>query len=211
MAKKHQVYYIRGQKVDSVTTILRVIDKPALDEWKARVGAQAAKETVTKAGEFGSIVHTAIESICLHNQTPEYQDRRVQKVVDNFRQWAENNVEEWVAMEEAAYYDDPEAGVQYAGTVDAFARLKDGQLALIDFKTSKRIVPEYYLQAAAYARAHWYETPLVKPQDIQQIVIVHLVHDTLTWEDVRVPNTDEYHQLFLHAYHLYSWWKKSNA
>ena len=40
---------------------------------------------------------------------------------------------------------------RYAGTCDAVAKLKDGRLAVIDWKTGKRLYPEVALQLAAYA------------------------------------------------------------
>ena len=40
----------------------------------------------------------------------------------------------------------------YAGTVDLFAKV-DGTMALIDYKTSKAIYPEYKIQVAAYRAA----------------------------------------------------------
>jgi hypothetical protein len=43
----------------------------------------------------------------------------------------------------------------YAGTLDGLVRLKDGRIALLDLKTSKRLNWKYRLQTAAYAQAVW--------------------------------------------------------
>jgi hypothetical protein len=44
------------------------------------------------------------------------------------------------------------SGLEYAGTLDLLARV-NGRLAVVDFKTSKGIYPEYELQVAAYCAA----------------------------------------------------------
>jgi hypothetical protein len=45
------------------------------------------------------------------------------------------------------------AACGYAGSLDALVRQADGQRLVIDFKTSGRVYPEYYLQLRAYQHA----------------------------------------------------------
>ncbi len=68
--------------------------------------------------------------------------------VDAFRDWAGENDVEWISAEEKLYHRE----FKYAGTVDAIARI-NGEYCVIDWKTSKAVYPEYYLQVAAYAKA----------------------------------------------------------
>lgn len=209
MGKKHLEYLLKdGAKAPSVTTILQVLNKPALNDWRARLGHKRSDEIKTVAGDFGGAVHAGIEAVCSDSQIPSYANDKIRAAVENFKQWAAKNIEEWVAFEKAAYHDD----LRYAGTVDAFARLKNGKLVLIDFKTSRKVNWEYYLQTVAYARAQRYEDNVVQPQDIQGIIIVHLNHETMTWEALNVTDPDEeYWTIFQHLCFIYPRWRAANG
>ena len=69
--------------------------------------------------------------------------------------WIEKNKVKPVAMEERVYSVDFEG---YAGTFDVVA-VVNGQLKMLDIKTSKAIYPEYPLQAAAYEHAYVERNP----------------------------------------------------
>lgn len=209
MGKKHLEYLLKdGTRAPSVTTILQVLNKPALNDWRARLGQRKTDEIKNTAGEFGSAVHAGIEAVCSERQIPSYSSEKIRAAVENFSLWAKANIREWVAFEKAAYHDE----LRYAGTVDAFARLKNGKLVLIDFKTSKKVNWEYYLQTIAYARAQRYEDDVVNPQDIAGILIVHLNHETMTWESLHVTDPDEeYWTIFQQLCFIYPRWKAANA
>jgi hypothetical protein len=67
--------------------------------------------------------------------------------ISQFLEWEGKNVEYWILSE--AMVASPEDG--YAGTLDGVAMMKDGRLALIDFKFASHISEDYYLQTAGYA------------------------------------------------------------
>lgn len=77
--------------------------------------------------------------------TPEYPDTKLMRPLKQFVKWAEENVDYWILSE--ARVTDVE---NYAGTLDAVAKMKDGSLSLIDAKFASHISPEYSLQTAAY-------------------------------------------------------------
>jgi hypothetical protein len=185
-----------------------MLNKPALNDWRARIGDKKSEQIKVDAGEFGNAIHTVIEAVCSDGQVPVYSSPKLQTAAENFKRWSDANIQEWVAFEKAAYHDT----LRYAGTVDAFARLKNGKLVLVDFKSSKKVVWEYYLQTLAYAMAERYEDDVVKPSDLEGIIIVHLNHDSLTWEAVNVTfPDDELWAVFCALLVAYPHWKKANA
>lgn len=204
MAKKYLKYLIDGKEVPSVTTILNELAKPGLEKWYGRLGLAEAERQKNEAAEFGSKVHAAIEAIC-HGQEPVLFDEKFKTAINNFKKWAEANIEEWVLFEKAVYHDE----LLYAGTVDAFARLKgSNRLVLVDLKTSKKIRDEYYLQVIAYARATRIEDDLIDLSDVQGAIIVHLDPSTLTWEAVNADITDSLFDVFKACLTIYKWRNK---
>lgn len=206
MAKKHQVYKDKdGSPLPSVTTILQLVNKPKLVDWKLAVGKSKAERTVQAAAEFGTIVHSAIQSIVEDGQVPTFQDPKVSTVIDNLLKWINNNVEEWVCMEMAVYHWD----LKYAGTFDGIVKLKSGKKALIDFKTSKSIHHDYYVQLCAYANAQAVEDDVFDLRELDCGIIVHLNHSTLMWEAVVVDVHDKsLVSVWESLTRLYPWWKK---
>ena len=73
----------------------------------------------------------------------------------------------------------------YGGTADAIARLPDGQIHLIDFKTSNTIQATFSMQCALYAYAKPVDDNL-KPvwEEIQEARILHFNKEFLTWENL---------------------------
>ena len=64
-----------------------------------------------------------------------------------FCEWEFYNVQEWYASEAFVY--NPQQF--YAGQLDAICLLKDGKLALCDFKFASHVSEDYALQTAGYS------------------------------------------------------------
>ena len=172
-------YFVDGEYIPSVTTVLNSIAKPALLPWAVKEGADWFKanclnyesfhdndkaiDAVVKgikgayrkksegAMNIGDILHKWCEGAILwklgKGPIPEMPDNpKVKESIDNFREWVSSNEVEWLSAEEKLY----NRKYGFAGTVDAVAEV-NGEFAVIDFKTSKRIYNEYQLQVAAYA------------------------------------------------------------
>ena len=201
MAKKHNIYLINKEKVPSVTTILNEMSKPGLEIWYGKLGLKEANRQKEEAAAFGSSVHSAIEAIC-NGQTALYSDERLKTAVNNFRIWADTFVEEWVVFEKAVFHDD----LKYAGTADAYAILKGSKkMVLVDFKTSKKVRDEYYLQVAAYMNCNRIEDDCVDLKKVEGAIIVHLDHDSLTWESVHAHVTPYLFDVFKACLTIYKW------
>jgi hypothetical protein len=78
---------------------------------------------------------------------PKLPDGNLERPISHFLEWEKENVDYWILSEARVAY--PEKG--YAGTLDGMAVLKNGKLAIIDFKFASHISEDYYLQTAGYA------------------------------------------------------------
>lgn len=209
-----------GEVFPSVTTILSVLNKPALVDWAARQAAiyavreqqrlskmnsaLAVSEIATThkriselSSEIGTHVHECIESSILqdmveHNPWPEQ--------MRHFDKWKEVYKPKFLMTEVTVY----NRTVCYAGTLDILANI-DGVTTLIDIKTGKNLYPEMALQLAAYANGEWYdakgaEAPLPK---IEAAAVLHL--RMTGWRFVPVEIGPEVFTAFRHINEAWRW------
>lgn len=139
-----------GKRYPSVTSVTGLLGKQSILEWRKRVGEEEANRISTRASNRGTAIHTLCEEY-LKGITPEPNIFDV----DMFNSIKPHldKIDNIHALESKLYSD----FLQVAGTVDCIAEY-DGQLAVIDFKTSGRIkskedIPGYFIQTAAYAVA----------------------------------------------------------
>ena len=151
--KTHTIYKnSSGKRVPGVTTILGVMDKPALVKWANNLGLQGIDSTkyVDKLASVGSLAHYIIECY-LKKEKVDYSDYTENeiKVAENsvlkFFQWLESNEFEVIASELQLVSDH----YGYGGTIDCICKL-NGKTTLLDFKTCKGCYPEHHTQAVAY-------------------------------------------------------------
>jgi genome maintenance exonuclease 1 len=139
-----------NKKLVSITSVISNYKKEFFDNWRKRVGAEEADKITRKATSRGTDMHTLVENY-LYN-IPELP--KVQPLSEHLFYNAKptldriNNIH---ALEGALYSE----YLGIAGTVDCIAEF-DGELAIIDFKTSKKPKPRnwidgYFVQCCAYA------------------------------------------------------------
>ena len=143
--------------VPSVTTILdKTSDKTALIAWRKRVGDQEANRVSKESAGLGTKVHNAIEKYILGEEVT-FGNNVVSVMAKEMSDLVINeglkNVDEIWGTEIGLI-----APGLYAGTTDCVG-MHEGSEAIIDFKTSKKIkkeewIEDYYLQCCAYALAH---------------------------------------------------------
>lgn len=142
-------YYFNGELVDGTTSILDVINKPALNEWRARVGPAAAEAKMRQAAAFGTRVHKALEQDCL-DQEPEITDAAVIPFLQAWRCWRAAKVERIIYAERPVY----NGKLRSAGTADLLAFLYGySKPWLIDWKTGNWFSETWKIQTAAYRDA----------------------------------------------------------
>lgn len=109
----------------------------------------ASKDKSKKALLDGTAGHAWLEGYvkaAMINKDVQILDKNLIRPLEQFKDWAEKNVDCWILSEAPVAY----IAKGYAGTLDAMALMKDGKLALIDFKFASHISEEYYLQTAGY-------------------------------------------------------------
>ena len=143
-----------GKGYPSVTTVLGILGKEDIQKWRDRVGHAEANKISTQAARRGTAVHKLCEDYL--DNDPKYAMKHMPANVHMFNTMKPilderiNNI--W--YQECFLYSND---VQTAGQVDCIAEW-DGELAVIDFKTSKRPKKEewilnYYMQVSFYAKA----------------------------------------------------------
>lgn len=141
-----------GDRYPSVTTVLSDYNKEGLMEWRKKVGEEKANEISRKATTRGTGVHKALE-MYLHNEDISTLEMmpNVKSLFVRMKDEIDKKVNNIHCLEDKLFSHT----LKLAGTVDCIAE-HEGELAVIDFKTSIRLkkkehIGNYFMQAAAYA------------------------------------------------------------
>jgi hypothetical protein len=143
-----------GEIVPGVTTVLGILNKPALVKWANNLGLQGIDSSRYRdeMADVGTLAHYLV--MCeLTGQTPvtaDYSPNQLEMAENatlSYYEWAKGHTIEPILVEEALVSD--QYGYGYGGTVDLYAAV-DGVKTLVDFKTGKAIYPEMVYQLAAY-------------------------------------------------------------
>lgn len=149
----HTVYKnSKGEIVPSVTTVLNVLNKPALIKWANNLGLQGIDSTkyVDKLAGIGTLAHYLIECY-LKKEEPDLSEfspddvKKAQVAVEKYLKWEKEYKPEPILIEQPLVSDE----FNYGGQIDLVAKLNN-KVTLIDFKTCKAIYPEMMYQLAAY-------------------------------------------------------------
>lgn len=140
-----------GAAYPSVTTVLSVLSRDAIREWRKRVGAEEANKISRQASTRGTKIHTLCEDI-LNNKEVDTSKMSLldREMFDKFRPLLDRI--DNIHGQEVALFSDH---LRLAGRVDCIAEF-DGKLSIIDFKTAKKPkrkewIENYFAQAAGYA------------------------------------------------------------
>lgn len=144
-------YDVDGKPYPSITSVTSFYNRQFFLEWRKKVGEEEANKITRVATRRGTDFHEVCEKYLLNNDlskedilpTTKSLFLSAKKFLDNI-----NNIH---ALEKPLYSN--YFGI--AGRVDCIAEY-NGELAIIDFKTSKKIKPEewieqYFVQETAYA------------------------------------------------------------
>ena len=158
-------------KLVSITSVTSHWSREKFAKWRKKVGEEKANEITRKATARGTDMHTMTEHYLLNEDLP-----KVAPMGDMLFKIAKptlNNIDNIHSLEGSLY--SKELGV--AGTVDCIAEY-NGELAVIDFKTSKAPKPRewiegYFVQAAAYACMYYELTGIA----VKKLVIIMACED----------------------------------
>jgi genome maintenance exonuclease 1 len=176
-----QRYYVLPDgvtKLKSVTTILgEKTDKTALLEWRKKVGDAEADRISNQATRRGTSIHTIAERYVL-NEENIFRDQMPVNI-DSFKpiqDTLDEHVDNIFGIEMPLY----SKALGCAGRTDLVAEY-DGRLSIIDFKTSRRLKKEewienYFLQSTVYSMMFEWTYKIAVPQ----IAIIITVDDEKT-------------------------------
>lgn len=144
-----------GVSYPSVTTVLsKTKDMSGLDAWRKRIGNEAADLVLRAAGNRGTNMHLLCEKLINNEEIDLRREMPVSKQLFlQLRPYLEKHVNNIRGIELPLYSD----YLKVAGTADLIAEW-DGQLAIIDYKSSKKPkkpewITDYWIQTAIYAIA----------------------------------------------------------
>ena len=153
-------------KLVSITSVTSHFNKEIFVKWRKRVGNEEADRVTKLATGRGTDMHTLTEYYLKNENLPEV--RPISDFLFKISKGHLNKINNIYALEGPLY--SKELGL--AGTVDCIAEY-DGELAIIDFKTSKKPKPRnwiehYFVQCMAYG-CMLYE---MKGISIKKLVII---------------------------------------
>jgi len=136
-------------KLVSITSVTSWINREIFRAWRARVGNEEADKVTKAATSRGTDMHTLTEHYLKNEDLPTVQP--LSEILFKQSKPQLNLIDNIHALEKSMY--SLQLGI--AGTVDCIAEY-DGELAIIDFKSSKKPKPRkwidhYFVQCAAYA------------------------------------------------------------
>ena len=197
----------------SVTTILQYMPKNRyFESWLKDVGHNS-DIIKNKAAKEGTQVHEAAEALVLGEEVTWLNDQGrakysqlVWEMILKFADFWKTHKPELIGAEDFVYSDE----YQYAGTADLIVKM-DGEVWLLDIKTSNSLHKSYDLQLASYAKA----IKEVKGIEIERTGIIWLkastrgpskkegVYQGKGWQVKQIDNIENNFKLFLNIYELY--------
>lgn len=209
-----RIYLWDGGRYPSVTSIVGMLPKPALQYWAAKKVAEAAIELgverpateadfdwlksaprrdLNQAGKMGTNVHEIVEKLAADEEV--YVPFEAEGFVDGFYTWRDRFSPKWVMAEETVYGEYDDCG--YCGSFDAIVNIEDENW-LIDYKTTRSGVhPEVALQLSAYANASHVIRPdesVVSLPDIDRLGVLWLRPDN--WSFVEIGDDEAFFDVF---------------
>jgi ATP-dependent exoDNAse (exonuclease V) beta subunit len=136
-------------KFVSITSVTSHKNRQFFADWRKKVGEEKADKITKQATSRGTDMHTLVEFLLNNAELPKVQP--LSEYLFKIALPELNKINNIYALESSLY--SKYLGV--AGTVDCIAEY-NGELAIIDFKTSKKPKPKewiehYFVQAVAYA------------------------------------------------------------
>ena len=135
-------------KLVSITSVTSHKNRQFFTDWRKKVGEETADKITKQATSRGTDFHTLAENYFYNKDLPSVQP--LSEFLFKVSKSELNRINNIYALEGSLY--SKQLGI--AGTVDCIAE-HDGELAIVDFKTSKKPKPRewiehYFVQCMAY-------------------------------------------------------------
>ena len=144
-----------GDWVPSITSVTSFYNRQVFVEWRKRVGNEEADRITKKATSRGTDFHEVAQDYLLNKELNWDNYRPLSKFMFYHLKPELDKINNIHAIERTLYSE----YLGLAGRVDCIAEY-EGELAVIDFKTSDKIKPEkwienYFVQEMFYASAYY--------------------------------------------------------
>lgn len=172
----------------------------AVNAW-TKVRKDAATKGTDMHKDLKDYVQLCIE---MFEGTPQVGETFTGKVGD-FAEWANNNVKQFIFSEKNTY----SRALWVGGVVDCLAQLRNGKLAVIDFKSSKEAYFNSFAQVAGYAaqleESGWSnadgEGQQTLPEAIGALIVIPF--GAKVFKPVMVENVEGFKSTFVHIVEVY--------
>ena len=205
--KRFYEHTTTGEKYPSITSVLSIRQKEGLIKWRQRVGEEVANHVMITSANRGTAVHNMVEDHLNNidiNNVEKYKKQFLPRMMFQVLKPVLNNINN-ISLQEAQMFS---SNYTVAGRCDCIAEY-EGELSVIDFKTSKGEKEEdwienYFIQGAAYAEM--YEEHFGTP--INQIVILVVTEEGTT--QIFKKNKQEYLPKLKEAIESFYKWVENN-
>ena len=159
-----------GKMYPSITSVTSFYGRQKFVEWRKKVGNEEADRITRLATTRGTKFHDLVEKYMLNENVDDYKPLPTTKFLFLKAKPYLDRINNIHALEKSLYSD----YLGLAGRVDCIAEY-EGEPAIIDFKTSKKIKPEkwienYFVQEVAYA-CMYYEMTGIPVQKLITIMV----------------------------------------
>ena len=165
-----------GKKLPSITSITSLKSRKSIAEWRRRVGDVEANRISKQGTDRGTKYHAYAED---HFNNIEVKPKDLMEQISKPYQLFENSLPYFEDINNIHALEAPLYSEYYglAGRVDCIAEYQ-GELAIVDFKTSRKQKPEkwiehYFVQCAAYGALYHDLTGI----EVQKLVIIQACED----------------------------------
>jgi genome maintenance exonuclease 1 len=144
-----------GQWVPSITSVTSFYNRQIFVEWRKRVGEEKANNITRRATARGTDFHQVCQDYLENKELDWNNYQPLTKFMFHHAKSELDKINNIHAIERTLYSE----YLGLAGRVDCIAEY-EGELAVIDFKTSEKIKPEkwienYFVQETFYAAAYY--------------------------------------------------------
>ena len=143
--------YINNNNIEvpSVTTILKVLNKPHIANWANSLGwkRQSYKKVLEEKANLGTLVHEVCHEYLFNEginfNIPTKDLSFIKNNLNSFKSFLEEHNLNPIWGERSFSTE------TYGGTIDLYCEL-EGKKTIIDFKTSKKFYSSHFIQLGAY-------------------------------------------------------------
>lgn len=162
-----------GDWYPSVTTVVGHKSVQGILAWEKRIGYTEAEKIRRTSSWRGTKYHGIVEHYLKGDLEKVKESKGLPSYLFGFARQTLDRIDNIHVLEAALYSDD----LRIAGRVDCIAEF-DGDLSIIDFKTTKELKKEswlekYFVQEAAYAYMYWERTGC----EVKKLVTLSVAED----------------------------------